>query len=94
MWNLTRVLGLVLVVSGLPQTGSAETLADALIAAYRNSNLLDQNRALLRVADEDVAVAVAALRPVVALNASTDFVSRDSGDTLSATLNLTAEITL
>ena len=36
----------------------AETLADAFIAAYRNSNLLDQNRALLRATDEDVAIAV------------------------------------
>ena len=32
----------------------AESLADTLVAAYRNSALLDQNRALLRAADEDV----------------------------------------
>ena len=44
----------------------AETLTDALIAAYRNSNLLDQNRAVLRAADEDVALAVSTLRPVIA----------------------------
>lgn len=44
---------------------SADTLADALTAAYRTSGLLDQNRATLRAADEDVAGAVAALRPVV-----------------------------
>lgn len=43
----------------------AETLADALIAAYRNSNLLEQNQAILRAADEDAAVAVANLRPIV-----------------------------
>ena len=43
----------------------AETLADTLIAAYKNSNLLDQNQAVLRAADEDAAVAVAKLRPVV-----------------------------
>lgn len=48
----------------------AETLADALIAAYRNSNLLEQNRALLRAADEDVATAVAALRPIIQFEAS------------------------
>jgi outer membrane protein len=29
--------------------GAGESLADALIAAYRNSNLLEQNRAVLRV---------------------------------------------
>lgn len=43
----------------------AENLADALIGAYNSSGLLDQNRALLRAADEDVAGAVAALRPVI-----------------------------
>lgn len=43
----------------------AETLADALVSAYRNSGLLEQNRALLRAADEDVAAAGAALEPVL-----------------------------
>ncbi|MGY6547866.1 MAG: TolC family outer membrane protein [Roseinatronobacter sp.] len=43
----------------------AQTLADSLVAAYRNSNLLDQQRAVLRAADEDVALALARLRPVV-----------------------------
>ena len=43
----------------------AETLADALISAYKTSNLLDQNEAVLRAADEDAAVALANLRPVV-----------------------------
>ncbi len=43
----------------------AETLADALIAAYKTSHLLDQNQAVLRAADEDAAIAVAKLRPVV-----------------------------
>jgi outer membrane protein len=43
----------------------AETLADALAYGYEASGLLEQNRALLRVADEDVAQAVGALLPVV-----------------------------
>jgi len=43
----------------------SETLSDALVSAYRNSALLDQNRALLRAADEGVAQAVASLRPVL-----------------------------
>ncbi|MEZ5912427.1 MAG: TolC family outer membrane protein [Paracoccaceae bacterium] len=43
----------------------AETLPDALVSAYRHSNLLEQNRALLRAADEDLATAVSALRPVI-----------------------------
>lgn len=43
----------------------ADTLADALVAAYTNSGLLDQNRALLRAADEDVAQSVASTLPVI-----------------------------
>ena len=43
----------------------ADTLADALAAAYTNSGLLDQNRALLRAADEGVAQSVAATLPVI-----------------------------
>lgn len=59
---------LVAVAAAVPV--SSETLGDALVSAYRQSNLLEQNRALLRAADEGVAEAVSALRPVV------DFVTR------------------
>ena len=44
---------------------TAETLTDALVGAYRTSGILEQQRALLRVSDEDVAQAVSRLRPVV-----------------------------
>ncbi|UOA26714.1 Outer membrane efflux protein BepC [Pseudosulfitobacter sp. DSM 107133] len=50
----------------------ADTLADALAGAYTHSGLLDQNRALLRAADEDVATAQALLRPIVNWSASID----------------------
>ncbi|MDE3080658.1 MAG: TolC family outer membrane protein [Paracoccaceae bacterium] len=53
----------VAVVAGTQ--ASAETLTDALVLAYRNSHLLEQNRAVLRAADEGVALSVATLRPVV-----------------------------
>ena len=43
----------------------ADTLADALAGAYNTSGLLEQNRALLRAADEDVAGTVAGLRPII-----------------------------
>ena len=43
----------------------ADNLADALVGAYKTSGLLQQNRALLRAADEDVAIAVSALRPIL-----------------------------
>ena len=59
---IAAVLGL----SGLAPLGlSAETLTDALISAYRNSHLLDQNQAVLRAADEDLATAVGTLLPVL-----------------------------
>ncbi len=80
--------------------GIAETLTDAMIAAYRNSNLLDQNEALLRVADEDVAIAVAELRPVVAFTAQStwargeDRLTGQFSDSLNTTLGITAEMTL
>lgn len=69
-------LGIVLVTGLAPLR--AETLADALAGAYRNSGLIDQNRALLRAADEDVATAVSALRPILEYTAS---VSHDFGRT-------------
>jgi len=51
--------------SFVPQRAQAENLADALVGAYNTSGLLEQNRALLRAADEDVALTLAALRPVI-----------------------------
>jgi outer membrane protein len=43
----------------------ADSLADTLVSAYNNSGLLEQNRALLRAADEDVAQTLAGLRPII-----------------------------
>ena len=66
---IAAVLGL----SGLAPLGlSAETLTDALISAYRNSHLLDQNQAVLRAADEDLATAVGTLLPVFSFQARID----------------------
>jgi outer membrane protein len=58
------VLGLVAWLV-TPVGAAAETLGETLESAYVNSGLLDQNRALLRAADEDVAQAVSALRPII-----------------------------
>ncbi|MCB1342788.1 MAG: TolC family outer membrane protein [Pseudooceanicola sp.] len=49
----------------LPVAAVADNLADALIGAYNSSGLLDQNRALLRVSDEDYAIAISRLRPII-----------------------------
>lgn len=43
----------------------ADNVTDAMIGAYNSSGLLEQNRALLRAADEQVAIAVSRLRPIV-----------------------------
>lgn len=101
MWKLIGTLVAVLAVCA--PSAKAESLADALIAAYRNSNLLDQNRAVLRAADEDVAIAVSDLRPVVAFAAQAGYASaeflaptgaRGVNEGLTGTLSLTADLTL
>lgn len=99
-WLKTAVVA-VLALVAVPEA-RAETLTDALIAAYRNSNLLDQNRAVLRAADEDVAIAVSTLRPVVAYTLQggwsradvTGLLGPSVVEGLSASLTLSAEMTL
>ena len=49
----------------LISTLHAQTLSDALVQSYNNSGLLDQNRALLRAADENTIIASSALLPIV-----------------------------
>lgn len=86
---------------------AAHTLADTMVLAYRNSGVLDQNRALLRAADEDVAQAVASLRPILSWTGTAAYQYREvtqqiaggSSTTIvqegaSATLELTASMTL
>lgn len=98
-WARTLVLAAGVAFAALPV--KAETLADAMIAAYRNSALLDQNEAVLRAADEDVATAVTTLRPVLAFAATTGW-QRAEVDTpvpaviegLSASLALSAELVI
>jgi outer membrane protein len=75
-----------------PVASSAESLSDALVSAYRNSGLLDQQRALLRVRDEDVAVAVAATRPVLNYALSSTWNLNNSGGVV--TTSLTNSLTL
>ncbi|MDF1803069.1 TolC family outer membrane protein [Thalassovita sp.] len=65
-------LALALAIAS-PAAAVAENLADALSSAYNNSGLLTQYRAVLRAADEDVAVAVSALRPVIGWSGSVEY---------------------
>ena len=43
----------------------AQSLSEALVNSYNNSGLLEQNRALLRAADENTVIASSALLPIV-----------------------------
>lgn len=64
-------LAAALIAAGLGAPAArADTLADTLVSAYRNSHLLDQNRALLRATDEDLMQAQSRLLPVI------NFISR------------------
>ncbi len=78
------------VAAALTVPAGAETLADALVLAYRNSNLLDQNRAVLRAADEDAAQALAAIRPVINYVLQSGYAKtvQGEGDSTSLTLNM------
>ncbi len=91
----------------IPQFLNADTLKEAMVKAYNSSGLLEQNRALLRAADEDVAVAASAMRGVLgwtsnitsrktqALSDAGGFGSQKT-DTVAntASVGLTASITL
>ena len=91
---------LAAVLLATPQILSAEMLRDALVKAYNSSGLLEQNRALLRAADEDVAVAASAMRGVLgwASNISrqkTQGISQETDtEQNAASVGLTASITL
>lgn len=92
----------VVLTAVLTPAAHAETLADALVSAYKNSGLLVQNQALLRAADEDVAAAGAALKPVVGWTADiTQTLGRGrtssntfDNDSLDVTGSLVAELLL
>ena len=77
----------------IPQFLNADTLREAMIKAYNSSGLLEQNRALLRAADEDVAVAASAMRGVLGWTSN---ISRRQVDNvvITADVSLTASITL
>ncbi|MBO9444530.1 TolC family outer membrane protein [Ruegeria sp. R14_0] len=65
----------------------ADNITDAFIGAYNTSGLLEQNRALLRAADEDVAIALSALRPIInwTVAISSNYNRRNISDTVTRT---------
>lgn len=88
-----RRMALALGMALAPLAATAETLADALISAYRHSNLLEQNRALVRAADEDVAAAVAALRPTLDFVTTFDHSEAIDGPNAAASPNSSLQAT-
>ena len=74
----------------------AETLNDALVHAYEHSGLLAQNRALLRAADEDVAIAVSATMPVInwSINATQQAPRAANADLISLNASISGQLTL
>ncbi|SFX41165.1 outer membrane protein [Paracoccus pantotrophus] len=93
--NLRRPLIAALFAGATAAPAGAESLADAMVAAYRHSALLEQNRAVLRAADEDAATALAQLRPVVQWIAEHSFqkinglaIGRSTGIGLQAQITL------
>ncbi|WP_041527429.1 TolC family outer membrane protein [Paracoccus aminophilus] len=98
--TLRRPLFAALLAGALAAPAAAETLADTMVDAYRHSALLDQNRAVLRAADEDVATAISALRPVVQWILKQSFQRGDTTqngfyiNTRQTSLALQAQITL
>ena len=48
---LRRPLAAALLIGATALPGRSETLADAMVDAYRHAALLDQNRAVLRAAE-------------------------------------------
>ncbi|WP_122073972.1 TolC family outer membrane protein [Pseudophaeobacter sp. EL27] len=90
--------GSVALAFALPKSASADNLSDALIGAYKSSGLLEQNRALLRVQDENVALAVAGLRPIInwvtTATASNGGSARGSAGNTSTSLTSGVELSL
>jgi outer membrane protein len=75
-----------------PLAPKAETLTQALTAAYENSQLLQQNRYVLRVEDENAVQAVSQLYPVIGFTASA--ARNVATNSLSTTVSLVIEYTL
>jgi outer membrane protein len=83
-----RIAASACLLSSMAGAAFSETLGDALVSAYRTSNLLDQNQALLRATDENVAQAVTALRPVVNFVAQSQYADTVLGSNTDNRLRL------
>ncbi len=106
--NMAHGAAGLMLLAGTVSPVWADTLAEAMEAAYMNSGLLEQNRATLRAADEDVAQALAELRPVLSwtgevkrqfgyagqISSTSGAFVQGGSVTQTASINLIAEIVL
>ena len=83
-------------IGSLVLANEKSTLAGAMVGAYSTSGLLDQNRAVLRAADEDVATAASSLAPVISWASTVSHNDRNLTNTFdtSATVSLLADFTV
>ena len=94
--NLRILILIFVIISNFSFSAHAkDTLTGAMVSAYNTSGLLEQNRAVLRAADEDVATAASQLAPVVSWASSASHSGSDisSFDT-SGSISLEADYTL
>ncbi len=92
--NVRFFFALLFVCGGAATNATAQSLSDALVTTYKNSGLIEQNRAVLRAADEDVAQAVAELRPVLNWSASLNYQDPSQRDDVTGVLGLSADMLL
>ena len=96
VWKmLTRIVRTAVFLGGVVfftvTVARSDNLADALVGAYKSSGILEQNRALLRAADEDAAITLSALRPILEFGTSLSRVLNDpTPHVTSRNVNLTA----
>ena len=92
-----RILILIFVITSnfAFSANARDTITGAMVSAYNTSGLLEQNRAVLRAADEDVATAVSQLAPVVSWASSVSHSGSESSsyDT-SGSVSLSANYTV
>ena len=94
--SLRKTLAICLTIAGLASPAASETLQGALTHAYEHSGLLEQNRALLRAADEDVAIAVSATLPIInwSIRAQSDSPRFPGSDLVQYNARISGELTL
>ncbi|MEO1705182.1 MAG: TolC family outer membrane protein, partial [Pseudomonadota bacterium] len=92
----TRTILTALMLGLAATSAPAESITATLSDAYTNSGLIDRNRATLRAADEEVAQAVALLRPSLNYAVSTDYSRTPSlaRESLTASFTIAASLTL